>query len=651
VATDSGTSDIVALAARDPAQRVDAAALRESLGISSDYLAARILLHFGADGAGTVRVGELVWRVRALREGSAEDRLRFAFALHDHDHDGSLSPEELTRIVHLSLVESGLRVPDATAASLVSTLFAQADRDGDGGLSFEEFSAVMAAHPAAQEALSRGVLQFLGQAGLAAAPSRVARTSLGARLRTHWPLYTFVGAYALASVGMFALGAWTYRERGANGWVQLARGFGWAIDFQLVWILVPALRGLLTRLRRGWLGPLLPLDDAWGLHRIAAMVMFALCLGHTAAHVGNLAAGSVAWSTAFARMPVWTGTLWLAVFAVMLWFARDAVRRSGRFELFARTHLLYVPWLLLALAHAPGARRWVALPVLCLALERWRRARLRTHHTTAILLEPLPSGVTLVVLARPERFVFEAGEFLYLRLPAIAPGEWHPFTISSHPERSDLLTVHVRSLGNWTRALHTHAQARLAAGEETPLEAHLDGPYGTPTEEVFRTEVAVLVGAGIGVTPFASVLASLLARSQGQGAGIGPLRKVYFVWVARDQHAFEWFADLLRTLEARDTRRLFDLRMWITSARADAAGGTLGVAMDLLAAKTGRDPITGLRARARMGQPDWDGLFDEVAGAYPKARKGVFFCGPHGLVPVLRRASLRRGMSFHEERF
>ena len=72
----------------------------------------------------------------------------------------------------------------------------------------------------------------------------------------------------------------------------------------------------------------------------------------------------------------------------------------------------------------------------------------------------------------------------------------------------------------------------------------------------------------------------------------GTLRKAHFVWLNRDQYAFEWFADLLRGIEEKDTRGLFDLRMWITSARADTAASTLGVALDLLAARTGRDRRT-----------------------------------------------------------
>ena len=44
-----------------------------------------------------------------------------------------------------------------------------------------------------------------------------------------------------------------------------------------------------------------------------------------------------------------------------------------------------------------------------------------------------------------------------------------------------------------------------AAGSRLPL-VRVDGPYGALAEDVFNSEVAVLIGAGIGVTPFASIL-------------------------------------------------------------------------------------------------------------------------------------------------
>ena len=34
----------------------------------------------------------------------------------------------------------------------------------------------------------------------------------------------------------------------------------------------------------------------------------------------------------------------------------------------------------------------------------------------------------------------------------------------------------------------------------------VDGPFGTASEDIYTYEVAILAGAGIGVTPFASIL-------------------------------------------------------------------------------------------------------------------------------------------------
>ena len=44
------------------------------------------------------------------------------------------------------------------------------------------------------------------------------------------------------------------------------------------------------------------------------------------------------------------------------------------------------------------------------------------------------------------------------------------------------------------------------------LKVFIDGPYGTSTREIFETEHAILIGAGIGVTPYASILQSVMYR-------------------------------------------------------------------------------------------------------------------------------------------
>ena len=41
----------------------------------------------------------------------------------------------------------------------------------------------------------------------------------------------------------------------------------------------------------------------------------------------------------------------------------------------------------------------------------------------------------------------------------------------------------------------------------------VDGPFGSPSSNIYRAEHAVLIGTGIGVTPFASILQSIAFRS------------------------------------------------------------------------------------------------------------------------------------------
>ncbi len=45
-----------------------------------------------------------------------------------------------------------------------------------------------------------------------------------------------------------------------------------------------------------------------------------------------------------------------------------------------------------------------------------------------------------------------------------------------------------------------------------PLEVLVDGPHGAPSSAIFAAEHAVLVATGIGVTPFASILQSIMHK-------------------------------------------------------------------------------------------------------------------------------------------
>ncbi|NWR07378.1 NOX5 oxidase, partial [Paradoxornis webbianus] len=73
---------------------------------------------------------------------------------------------------------------------------------------------------------------------------------------------------------------------------------------------------------------------------------------------------------------------------------------------------------------------------------------------------PLPvfPQVTHLVIQRPKSFRFQPGDYVYLNVPAVAAHEWHPFSISSAPEQTETLWLHIRARGQWTNKLHEFFQ-------------------------------------------------------------------------------------------------------------------------------------------------------------------------------------------------
>ena len=234
-----------------------------------------------------------------------------------------------------------------------------------------------------------------------------------------------------------------------------------------------------------------------------------------------------------------------------------------------------------------------------------------------------------------------------MRIPAVAQHEWHPFTISSAPSRPELV-FHVRALGNWTSELRKRVEGKEDAPE---LFAYVDGPYGSPSAHIFASRVAVLIGAGIGVTPFASILESIVARRSDPGAPKTALEKAYFFWLNKDQYSFEWFTALLSEVEKNDRDGLLDIHLCMTAARSGVSAMGLEVAREIMHASGRSDLITGLRTHTHFGAPDWKGMLGGIARQHQPQQVDVYFCGPPGLGAKLRAIALGLGMRFREERF
>ncbi len=640
-------------------QKISLDELQRALGLQSAYLAKRFFSVLDLDGNGLLDRDELYRAVRVLESGSLGDRIGLLFRLHDADDDGYVFKIEVDRLIHIGMAENRLQLPPDIGSSLVDVLFDEVDQDFDGRITLPEFTAMFASHPEVVEQMCAADLGRLIGKFRSKTKHKTRRTGLfrwlAHQIEANATKWMVVGAYALVNVLLFVAAVEHYAEAGANVLVQLARGCGACLNFNGALILVPMMRRLITWLRKRPLARYVPMDEAVAFHRIVGHALFVFAVVHTICHLLNyvvvsVGGGSTVLENLLGTQAGLTGLFLMGAMLLIWVFAQDRIRRSGLFELFYLSHLAYFLWIALALFHGPVFWIWAGVPILGYVAERVLRMRQRSRPTEIKELGVLASGVTHVKLARPPGWNHQAGDYLFLRIPTIARHEWHPFTISSAPEQ-DEVDVHVRSAGNWTRSLHKLAQARKSATHAPQLLAQIDGPYGTPSAHIFNSKVAVVIGAGIGVTPFAAILQSLLIRQKREDIPPVNLQRVHFVWVSRDHNAFEWFAERLAELERRDQKALLRYHIYVTSARQGVQSGLLSLARKYLYAKTKSDFVTGLAARTQFGRPNWEELLTSVLREHAPTPIDVYVCGPMAVVRALRPVCRELGMSLRHEVF
>jgi len=164
-----------------------------------------------------------------------------------------------------------------------------------------------------------------------------------------------------------------------------------------------------------------------------------------------------------------------------------------------------------------------------------------------------------------------------------------------------------------------------------------------------------LVGTGIGVTPFASILKQIF-NLRAQDDLPKRLRRVEFFWTCRDTSSFKWFQSLLDSLEAQSLSAsdgkgddFLRIHTYLTKPQdIDTAQNII-----LNSVGTEKDPLTELRSRTNFGRPDYtklfqgmrDGILDqrympnlEAPNTDKKTEIGVYVCGPSAVARTVKRA-------------
>lgn len=141
----------------------------------------------------------------------------------------------------------------------------------------------------------------------------------------------------------------------------------------------------------------------------------------------------------------------------------------------------------------PSSWKWIIGPLVLYLTERIIRFLRSLQKVEIIDVIKHPSDVIEIRFEKKAMQTPQPGQYVNLKFFSVAKFEWHPFTVTSAPDDS-YISVHIRIVGDWTREL----AERLKDFPNNVPRLSVDGPYGSPSDDVFNYDSIILIGAGIG---------------------------------------------------------------------------------------------------------------------------------------------------------
>nr|XP_017505248.2 NADPH oxidase 4 isoform X7 [Manis javanica] len=283
-------------------------------------------------------------------------------------------------------------------------------------------------------------------------------------------------------------------------------------------------------------------------------------------------------------------------------------------------------------ANFPQTWLWISGPLCLYCAERLYRCIRSNKPVTIISVISHPSDVMEIRMVK-DNFKARPGQYIILHCPSVSALENHPFTLTMCPtETKATFGVHLKIVGDWTERFRDLLLPPPSQDSEIlPFiqsrnypNLYIDGPFGSPFEESLNYEISLCVAGGIGVTPFASILNTLLDDWKPY-----KLRRLYFIWVCRDIQSFRWFADLLCVLHNKfwQENRPDYVNIQLYLSQTDGIQKIIG------------EKYQALNSRLFIGRPRWKLLFDEIAKCNRGKTVGVFCCGPNSISKTLHKLS------------
>ncbi|GAB2234086.1 hypothetical protein Droror1_Dr00003323 [Drosera rotundifolia] len=573
-------------------------------------------------------------------------RLQIFFDMCDKNGDGKLSEDEVREVLVLSASANKLNKLKQQASVYAALIMEELDPDHRGYIDIWQLETLLRGMVGTSEgstklkrthSLTKTMIPMSYRHPVMKTMSTTAEF-----IHENWKRIWMVALWVVINVLLFTYKFVQYRHKAAfqvmGNCVCVAKGAAETLKFNMALILLPVCRRTLTKLRSTWLGRLVPFDDNINFHKtIAAGIVLGTFL-HVIMHVScdffrliycprekfmrylgvNFNYRQPTYGSLVNSIPGVTGVVMVILMAFVFTLATHSFRRNviklpwpihhlAGFNAFWYAHHLLVVVYVLFIIHGyflfltlewqkKTTWMYVLFPISLYASERTLTS-IHDHNLHVGIIKAIiyPGNVLALYMTKPPGFRYKSGMYLFVKCPDISSFEWHPFSITSAPD-DDYVSVHIRTLGDWTGALREKfAKAcappvaipekgrlmRLETRAMTDYEDQLQpaifpriiikGPYGAPAQNYKKYDILLLIGLGIGATPFISIIKDLLHHMKQNGEKdqldkVGPQR-AYFYWVTREQSSFEWFkgvmddlADCDRDVSLKAKNHLFSIQ-------------------------------------------------------------------------------------------
>ncbi|KAK9099577.1 hypothetical protein Syun_026622 [Stephania yunnanensis] len=642
-----------------------------------------------------------------ISDQSFDARLQIFFDMADSNEDGRITREEVQELIMLSASANKLSKLKEQAEEYASLIMEELDPENLGYIELWQLEALLLqrdnymnySRPLSTTSnacsqnnnksrggeLMRSGFGFMER--MIARPNRALKKAIFKAkcvVLENWQRAWIVGLWVVAMGGLFGWKFFQYRNRAAfqvMGYcVCTAKGAAETLKLNMALVLLPVCRNTLTWLRSTRARLFVPFDDNINFHKTIAVAIAIGVVVHAGTHLacdfprlvnaplekfaplaGDFKGGKQpSYKSLLKGVEGVTGIAMVLLLVISFTLASHVFRKN--------VVRLPSPFNRLTGFNAFGC------------IENGELVKASNQKTLGLNDEVsvLPGNVFSLIMSKPSGFKYKSGQYIFIQCPSISPFEWHPFSITS-ASGDDHLSVHIRTVGDWTDELKRvftetcdsptvigrarFGQPGVIDQKDLP-KIFIDGPYGAPAQDYRNYDVLLLVGLGIGATPFISILRDLLNNIKTSEEQTDSNTET-----SRSEDSLNSYSSssvtpngkkrTQRTTNAHFYWGVIEMHNYLTSVyeEGDARSTLLTMVQALNHAKHGVDILSGTRVRTHFARPNWREVFTKIALKHPYSTVGVFYCGMPVLAKELKKLAQELSyktstrFEFHKEYF